>query len=71
MNKNFKKFLIYALRTEFIFAAIALIAHIFKAVIIQTNLFIILGLVIVLGLTYALQYKLNNPEKPLLEKLFD
>lgn len=71
MNKNFKKFLIYTLRTEFIFAAIALIAHIFKAVIIQTNLFIILGLVIVLDLTYALQYKLNNPEKPLLEKLFD
>lgn len=71
MDKNFKKFLIYTLRAEFIFAAIALIAHIFKAIIMQTNLFVVLGLVIVLGLTYGLQYKLNNPDKPLLEKLFD
>lgn len=71
MNKTLKKNLIYALRTEFIFAAIALIAHIFKAIIMQTNLFVVLGLIIVLGLTYGLQYKLNNPDKPLLEKLFD
>lgn len=71
MNKTFKKFLILILRTEFIIGAIAFILNIFKAVILSTDLFLMIALVIAVCSAYVLQWKLVNPGKSFLNKIFD
>ena len=49
MSKTFKKFLILTLRTEFLLGVVAFILNIFKAIILGTNLFLIIALVIALS----------------------
>ena len=71
MNNIFKKFLIVTLRTEFIIGIIAFILNIIKAIILSTNLFIMIALVIALCSAYILQWKLVNPHKSFMDKIFD
>lgn len=71
MSKTFKKFLILTLRTEFLLGVVAFILNIFKAIILGTNLFLIIALVIALCSAYILQWKLVNPHKSFLNNIFD
>ena len=71
MSKTFKKFLILTLRTEFIIGFIAFMLNIFKAIILSTNLFIMIALVIALCSAYILQWKLVNPHKSFFNNIFD
>lgn len=71
MNKTFKKFLIVALRTEFLIGVIAFMLNIIKAIILSTNLFIMIALVIALCSAYILQWKLVNPHKSFMDNIFD
>ena len=71
MDKTFKKFLILTLRTEFVIGFIAFMLNIFKAIILSTNLFLMLALVIALCSAYVLQWKLVNPHKSFLNNIFD
>lgn len=71
MDKTFKKFLILTLRAEFLLGVIAFMLNIFKAIILSTNLFLMIALVIALCSAYVLQWKLVNPHKSFLNNIFD
>lgn len=71
MNKTFKKFLVVTLHIEFLLGMIAFILNIFKAIILSTNLFLMVALVIEVCSAYVLQWKLINPHKSFLNNIFD